>query len=218
MSPPTVLTRSTSILFGAIGGTTAATKSVYIPACSLHLSSVIYRETIVEKAKHVVEAANKKVGETLGNVIEGAEHVAEAATHKTEELKRHASEKSEHLKDSASNVKQELDKKVNQGVRDAEDAASQKAEELEKQAYDATEKVRKEFLSEKTIIDTVKDGVDTIEHLVEKTKESFGLGLHQAEHKVDELKDEIKLGAKKAANYAQETKDKAAKEDKDKLN
>lgn len=260
-----ILAKST--LFAAIGRSTAS-KAIYVPAASLHLSSVIYRETVVDKAKHVADTVNKKVGEKLGDAIEGAEHVTNAASHKTEELKRQATHKSEDLKNSASSVNKEVGKKMSQGVEAAEDvanaasnkteelkrqasnkseelknsasnvnkelgkkasqgveaaenmsnAASDKTEQLKRQASQTAENLKGKAPTEKSIIDTVKEGVAAAGNVIDKAANAVGLGAKKTEHRLNEAKDEAKVGAKKAANYADEAKDKAANEFNKKLN
>lgn len=207
-----ILTKST--LFAAVGRSTA-TKAIYVPAASLHLSSVIYRETVVDKAKHAADAVNKKVGKTLGDAIEGAETVTHAASHKSEELKRQASHTSDDLKSSASSVNKELGKKASQGVEAAENisnAAADKSEQLKRQASQTAENLKGKAPTEKSIIDTVKESVAAAGSVIDKAAGAVGLGAKKTEHRLNETKEEAKVGAKKAANYADEAKDKAANE------
>lgn len=197
-----ILTKST--LFAAIGRSTA-TKAIYVPASCLHMSSVFYRESVIDKAKHVADSLNKGVGKKISNVIDKVEHVA----HKTEHLKENATQ-------HVASVNRDFGNKVSHVLDEAEEVTTQKAQELKKDAKNTAENFKKKAPAEKTIIETVKDSVKTVENIVEKTKEAVGLGAKKATHSADELKDEAKLGVKKAANYVDETREKAAKDIKNK--
>lgn len=188
----------------ALGRATSARQLV--PAVYLHGSSTIYRETVVDKAKNVVDSANKKVGKTLGDAIEGAQNAGETASHKAEELKRQATNTAESVKDTAYGVNKNLGKKVSEGIDAAEDAANTAS----KKANEASEKLKDGAHSEKTIIETLQDGVKTVESIYEKTKEAVGLKSKEAGHKYEEAKHEASSKAKEAGDHVQEKANKAA--------
>ncbi|EIE82254.1 hypothetical protein G6F46_009902 [Rhizopus delemar] len=125
----------------------------YTPAASIHISSVLARESVVDKAKNAADKMNKEAGKKMSSVLEGAENMADTAAQKTQDVKHEADKRMPH--------------------------------------------------SEKTIVDTLKHGM-------EAAKEAVGLGTKKASHAADEIKDEAMLKAKQAANYMDETTDKAS--------
>ncbi|CEG64764.1 hypothetical protein RMATCC62417_01682 [Rhizopus microsporus] len=128
-----------------------ATKQVYFtPAASLHVSSLLARESVVDKAKNVADQVNKKTGEKLSDVLEGAEK--DKATHLTD---------------------------------------------------DAMHEADKRTPSEKTILETLKGGV-------EAAKEAVGLGSKKASHAAEEFKDEAATKAKRVMHSVDEASDKAS--------
>ncbi|ORE13151.1 hypothetical protein BCV71DRAFT_160002, partial [Rhizopus microsporus] len=141
-----------------------ATKQVYfIPAASLHVSSLLARESVIDKAKNVADQVNKKTGEKLSDVLEGAEKVTETATHQAQKVK----DKAAHITD------------------------------------DAMHEADKRTPSEKTILETLKSGV-------EAAKEAVGLGSKKASHAAEEFKDEAATKAKRVMHSVDEASDKAS--------
>ncbi|KAI8340968.1 hypothetical protein EDC96DRAFT_522712 [Choanephora cucurbitarum] len=201
------LTKST--FFAAIGRSTAAAtaRTRYVPAASLHLSSVLSREAgVVEKVKDTAEKINIETGKKLSEALGAAQDMTDTASHKAEELKHEASVKSEQMKGSASNLNKMAGEKLSEGIDSTEkmaQTASEKAEQLKNQASQKTEQIQNET-SEKTILESMSD-------MMEKTKQAVGLGAKKADHKADEVKDEAKLNAKKASHAFDETKEKAKK-------
>ncbi|KAI9480631.1 MAG: hypothetical protein EXX96DRAFT_480263 [Benjaminiella poitrasii] len=167
-----LLSKSTTTLFGAISRATA-TKSIFVPASSLHLSSVIYRETVVGKAKQVANDANKGVGKKVGDAIDDAENLTNDVTEKAGQYKDQASLASEQLKDSANNANRRVGEKLGDAIEGAENLDGVKTVE------NMVEKSK----------EAIGLGAKKADHKMDEVKDEAKLKTKQAANYMDETKD-----------------------------
>ncbi|CAO3704032.1 unnamed protein product [Rhizopus stolonifer] len=108
-------------------------------------------------------------------------------------------DKAKHMADT---VNKQAGKKITDVIEGAEHVTEAAADKTKGLKHDVNKH------SEKTIVNTIIDGVESV-------KQAVGLGSKEAGHAADEAKDEAKLKAKKAANFVDESTDQASKYAKD---
>ncbi|KAG1242187.1 hypothetical protein G6F68_016310 [Rhizopus microsporus] len=102
----------------------------YTPAASIHISSILRRESVVDKAKNVAETVNKEVGKRASNVIEDAENATVAAAQKAQDIKHPAFKATETVNKKTG----EKLSKVIEGAESVTGTAAQKAQDVKKAA------------------------------------------------------------------------------------